>query len=278
MIPPNQEGFIKLPNERILYTSPPRTSLSLSPMSTSPGHQPWSVKSDGGKVYITNQRVRSFESTQWHSYYWNFSENLYTQIVYLPTSPTPELQSFSAPILNLQDTYVRAPIFGANCWNALIRPVAGGGIPPHYPAVELRMTFREGGAFDYHTTFERIKEHLRHAIQIARDQGRNIGSVGALSGADLAGVHLEQLPAYEPSQQATGVEPGEDQVPVSPVHPVGRDSSIAGLRSQPRSEEVSTPPVEPPNEPPPGYEEAQVQAVGIDLDQRLREEAERGSP
>jgi WW domain-binding protein 2 len=140
------------------------------------------------------------------------------------------------------------------------------------------MIFREGGAFDYHTTFERIKEHLHHAIQIARDQGRNIGSVGALSGADLAGVHLEQLPAYEPSQQAPGVEPAEDQVPVSPVHPAGRDN-VGGLRSQPRpEEEVSTPPVEPPNEPPPGYEEAQVQAVGIDLDQRLREEAERGSP
>jgi WW domain-binding protein 2 len=156
--------------------------------------------------------------------------------------------------------------------------VAGGGIPPHHPAVELRMIFREGGAFDYHTIFEQIKERLYHAIQIARDEGRNIGSVGVLGSADLAHVHLEQLPAYEP-QQAPRVEPAEERDPVSPVHPDGQGRNTAGLRNQPTpEEEVSTPPVEPPNEPPPGYEEAQAQAVGIDLDQRLREEAERGSP
>src|SRR4051794_13477694 len=48
------------------------------------------------------------------------------KIVYLPTSPTPELQSFSSPILNLQDTYVRAPFFGANYWTGLCKPVADG--------------------------------------------------------------------------------------------------------------------------------------------------------
>jgi len=200
-------------------------------------------------------------------------------MVYLPTTPTPEFQSFSAPILNLQDTYVRAPFFGANYWNALVRPVAGGGIPPNHPAVELRMIFREGGAFDYHTIFERIKERLQHAVSIARDEGRDIGSVGVLGSADLAGVHLEQLPAYEPPPQAPGVKPTEERDPIPPVHPVGRDSGVAGLRGQPKPEEEdSTSPGEPPNEPPPGYEEAQAQAVGIDLDQRLREEAERGSP
>ncbi len=279
MIPPNQEGFVKLPNERILYTSPPRTSLSLSSMSTSPGIQPWSVKSDGGIVYITNQRVRGFKLPKWHAYYWSLSYTLYTQIVYLPTSPTPELQSFSAPTLNLQDTYVRAPFFGANYWNAVVRPVAGGGIPPHHPAVELRMTFREGGAFDYHTIFEQIKERLHHAISIARDEGRNIGSIGVLGGVDLARVHLEQLPAYEPAPRSPGAEAEEEQDLVSPIHPAGLISGVTSLRGQPKpAEEVPTPPVEPPSEPPPGYEEAQAQAVGIDLDERLREEAERGSP
>jgi WW domain-binding protein 2 len=141
------------------------------------------------------------------------------------------------------------------------------------------MIFREGGAFDYHTIFEQIKERLYHAISIARDEGRNIRSVGVLGGADLAGVHLEQLPAYEPPPQAPGIEPAGEREPVSPIHPAGSDSGVAGLRGQPKpEEEVSTPPIEPPNEPPPGYEEAQAQAVGIDLDQRLREEAERQSP
>jgi WW domain-binding protein 2 len=141
------------------------------------------------------------------------------------------------------------------------------------------MIFREGGAFDYHTIFEQIKERLHHAISIARDEGRNIGSVGVLGGADLAGVHLEQLPAYEPPPQASSTEGAEERDPMSPIHPAGRDSNVAGLRGQPKAEEeVSMPPLEPPNEPPPGYEEAQAQAVGIDLDQRLREEAERQSP
>jgi hypothetical protein len=140
------------------------------------------------------------------------------------------------------------------------------------------MIFREGGAFDYHTIFEQIKERLHHAISIARDEGRNIGSVGVLRGADLAGVHLEQLPAYEPPPRTSSAEPTEARNAVSPNHPPVRDSGVAGLRgsNHPKPEEdVSTPPVEPPNEPPPGYEEAQAQAVGIDLDQRLREEAER---
>lgn len=54
----SEEPFVKLPNERVLYVSPTRTSLSLSSTNTFPGTQPWSVKSDSGIVYITNQRVR----------------------------------------------------------------------------------------------------------------------------------------------------------------------------------------------------------------------------
>lgn len=56
MTAPGQEGFVKLPNERILYTSPPRTSLEISSPKVS-GTDPFSAKSDAGVVYITNQRV-----------------------------------------------------------------------------------------------------------------------------------------------------------------------------------------------------------------------------
>lgn len=55
MTSPNEQGFVKLPNERILYTSPPRVSLQLSPPIASA--EPYSVKSDTGVAYITNQRV-----------------------------------------------------------------------------------------------------------------------------------------------------------------------------------------------------------------------------
>lgn len=53
----NEAGFVKLPNERILYTSPPRTSLQISATTTSTGAEPYSAKSDAGVVYISNQRV-----------------------------------------------------------------------------------------------------------------------------------------------------------------------------------------------------------------------------
>jgi len=241
MTSPHEEGFVKLPNERILFTSPPRTSLQISTPNKYPGTEPFSAKSDAGVVFVTNQRI-----------------------VYLPSTTTPELQSFSSPILNLQDTYVGAPFFGANYWVALCKPVPGGGIPPSNAAVELRFTFREGGAFDFHSTFEQIKERLYQAYTVARESGQR----------NVVDVDLEQLPAYEPAPRQVESEGPTILSPI-PTRPQVRDSGVDGPRS---STETSPPKPEDftaPDEPPPGYEEAQAQAVGIDLDQRLREAAER---
>jgi hypothetical protein len=191
------------------------------------------------------------------------------KIVYLPSSPTPELQSFSSPILRLQDTFVRAPFFGANYWTASCTPVANGGIPPSHSLVELRLTFREGGAFDFSNIFDQIKERLYQAYTVARETGQRGGNV------NLTNVDLEQLPAYEPARE---VEPEEEERVILSPRPVrpgeARDSGVADVRSldggSPKPEERVTP-----DEPPPGYEETQAHAVGVELDQRLRAEAER---
>jgi len=250
MTSPGGEGFVKLPNERILYTSPPRTSLHISTPNNFPGAQPFAAKSDAGVVYITNQRI-----------------------VFLPSNPTPELQSFSSPILNLQDTYVRAPFFGANYWTGLCKPVVDGGIPATNSAVELRLTFKEGGAFDFHSIFEQIKERVHQAYTVARESGQR-GTPTA-----LADVHLEQLPAYEPApreEPAPEVTRESEPVILSPVpiRPTERDSGVAGVRSlagtSPKPERVPTP-----DEPPPGYEEAQAQAIDAGLERTIREQAER---
>lgn len=233
MTAPNEPGFIKLPNERILYTSPPRASLQLSPPNTVPGVEPWSAKSESGVAYITNQRI-----------------------VYLPTNPTPELKSFSAPILNLQDSYVRAPFFGANYWIALCRPVPGGGIPASQIAVELRLTFRDGGAFDFSSIFEQIKERLVQAREAREATG---------AAADLTNVHLEQLPAYEAAQEAN--DEGPTILSPLPIRPG------AQMRRSPAHPPVVASAA--PDEPPPGYEEAQAQAVTVDLEERLRIATER---
>ncbi|KAI9744777.1 MAG: hypothetical protein M1818_001702 [Claussenomyces sp. TS43310] len=259
MTSPTEEGFVKLPSEKTLYVSPLRTSLTVSsPNSTSsyPGTQPFSVKSDGGKAYITNQRL-----------------------VYLPTKPTPDFHSFSCPILNIQDSSIQAPFFGANYWAAIARPVAGGNIPPAYPFVELKMIFREGGAYDYHTVFEQIKERLYNAMSLAREEGRATGSSRGLGGVDYANVDLEQLPAYEPAREVDDTGYVDERGLVSPAlsstsQPMTSDTGAEGLRNSGLPESAGQSFV-PPSEPPPGYEEAQSQAVGIDLDQRLREEAER---
>lgn len=61
MLSPNTaDPFVKLPHEKILYTSPPRTSLELA--SANPAKK-YSVKSDGGVAYVTNQRVSTLVST-----------------------------------------------------------------------------------------------------------------------------------------------------------------------------------------------------------------------
>ena len=127
------------------------------------------------------------------------------------------------------------------------------------------MTFREGGAFDFHSTFEQIKERLYQAYTIARESGQT--GTGSME-VNLANVHLEQLPAYEPVREVEEEEP----TILSPVprRPSELRSPMTTGPAAPRTGEFTAP-----DEPPPGYEEAQAQAVSVDLDARLRQEAER---
>lgn len=140
------------------------------------------------------------------------------------------------------------------------------------------MEFKEGGAFDFATTFERLRERLKQAVDVAHAAGEGVEADGrgggALSGVNLSSVHLEDLPAYEDSRQDRRVP---DDMP-SP--PLGRGSiGTAGTAStanrssppfgSPRQEEAATfqPP---PSEPPPGYEEVQQRSVADELERRLR--------
>lgn len=120
-----------------------------------------------------------------------------------------------------------------------MQPVAGGGISPSLPAVQLKVTFKEGGAFDFHTNFERIKERLEQAVENTSQGTRGQQNV------DLSAVHLEELPAYEAPPNARS-----DQT----------DSR--------RNREPDTGPE--PAEPPPCYEEVQSQSVAHELEERLR--------
>ena len=214
----------------------------------------------------------------------------HAQIVYLPASPTPQLQSFSAPILNLHDTRVSAPFFGPNAWTGILQPVPGGGIPPVHTYVELKIVFKDGGAFDFHSNFERVKERLQQAVEVARESGQvngdgsEIGAGrggGALAGVNMAAIHLEQLPAYEEanngvhSSAPSGIQPPPLSAP-GPRPTAQRDSGVVLSSDDERRSKTSpgddalNEPSQPPTEPPPGYEEVQQSSVASELEMRLR--------
>ncbi|CAG8194162.1 unnamed protein product [Penicillium olsonii] len=216
------EGFVRLPNERLVYSSPPRTTVSITPPSGYKGGEALSIQSSAGCIYLTNQRV-----------------------VYLPASKTNDFQSFSSPLLNVRDSHVSAPFFGPNVWTALVQPVSGGGISASLPAVQMKVTFKEGGAFDFHTNFERIKERMQQAVENTNEGSRGQQTV------DLSAVHLEDLPAYDaPPQANQEIRPEETREAPPDSRPPDANAD--------------------PVEPPPCYEEVQSQSVAHELEERLR--------
>lgn len=163
------------------------------------------------------------------------------------------------------------PWFGSNSWQAVLRPVPGGNIPSSNAKIEVKLVFNEGGAPDFHSNFERIKERLQQAVEAARDGGSGAG-VGPLAGVNMDAVHLDQLPTYEAS--------GQDLIaPISPISPViapeGPPMALSNVGdiSQDGAGEMlqrRTPtPTEPPNEPPPGYEETQQQSIQREFERRF---------
>jgi hypothetical protein len=177
------------------------------------------------------------------------------------------------PILNVADSRVTAPWFGANKWEALIQPVSGGGIPPQHAELDMVMEFKEGGAFDFASIFERLKERLRQAVDVARESGGD-----SEGGVNMNNVHLEDLPAYEESGQHARVP---DPLPSPPLD--DRRPSAAGTggtavaAAQPPSPQRSSPMAspheanfQPPSDPPPGYEEVQRDSVVEELERQAR--------
>ncbi|OAL23390.1 hypothetical protein AYO22_06440 [Fonsecaea multimorphosa] len=239
-------GFVPLPSERIIHKSSPRISLAITTPSTYPGNNPLAIHCSSGIVYLTNQRI-----------------------VYLPEKPTSEFKSFSAPLLNLHDTHLTVPWFGPNAWQAVLQPVPGGNIPATQAAVELKLTFKEGGAPDFHSTFEQIKERLQQVVSAARESNVTGSRQDAFLGnVNLDNVHLDQLPSYNesehdaiaPNQSSTTGEDANSPILTSPL--AAPESRRAGT---PREEAQA------PSDAPPGYEETQQQSIQAELDRRLSE-------
>jgi len=148
---------------------------------------------------------------------------------------------------------VAAPWFGPNVWTALLQPTSGGGIPiPPAGVVEVKLTFKDGGAFDFHTRYERVRERLQQAVETQRMDGDGQGGAQRV---DVGNVDLEELPVY--------VEEGEGPL-IAPIAPTIQQNGRMGgdgVRERPRREEV-------PDEAPPGYEEAQMAGLQDELERR----------
>ena len=197
--------------------------------------------------------------------------------MYLPAVSTPELQSFSCPLPNLHDSHISAPLFGPNVWQAVLQPVAGGGLPHNQTHIEVKLTFKDGGAYDFHTSFERIKERFLHAMEAARDS-QMIGSIpgqsgGSMTGLNMDAVHLDELPAYQDSgRDELAPQPPQPEAPRRP--PVQQDEPAPSfgevIEGRGPAQRQSAPPTEaPPTEAPPGYEETQQQSIQQELEARL---------
>lgn len=146
--------------------------------------------------------------------------------------------------------------------------------------MQAKLTFQEGGAFDFSSIYERIKESASQAADIARESGRVLQE---------GEIDLEQLPAYEEAASSTsavsapalatvtasaGTSTGSVQRPM-PIHPNGVPGSSTatngGDSRAAKPDPTRDQPIPPPDGPPPGYDEVPNNSVVNGLENRVKE-------
>lgn len=178
--------FVPFEGEQIVYSSPPRISLSLhksQACSDSSGQDDidYSYEWNSGFVHLTNRRI-----------------------IYLPSKPTLEFQSFTVNIDRVSHNHARAPWFGSNSWHAKlnrwqrwdsVRPsIPKWTVPEHILQLDVRMDFRDGGAFDFHTNSERLREMVHRRGEALLNSVSIGAEIGAMDGDP---ADYEDLPAYD---------------------------------------------------------------------------------
>lgn len=137
-------------------------------------------------------------------------------------------------------------------------PIPAGGV------VEVKCTFKDGGAFDWHTQYERVRERLQQALEVQRVDGGGAREGAAMNGVDVSNVNLDELPAYQEEGDGPLIAPTSyvgQPVAAPPTNGVVAQQNGGGdERSTTRAM---------PAEPPPGYEEAQMQGLHGEVERRL---------
>ncbi len=140
--------FVPLPNETI-EMSAGRVGMQLTSGKGYPGNTNTDITSSTGTIYLTSSRI-----------------------LYLPDHASAEFKSFAAPIKNLHDAKIVQPWFGPNAWVTEVTPVHAGGL---MQPTEAKLTFKDGGVFDFHMKFSTLRHNIHEGI----------------------GAHAEDLPAYQ---------------------------------------------------------------------------------
>ncbi|KAK9463357.1 uncharacterized protein V1516DRAFT_667554 [Lipomyces oligophaga] len=169
--PSESRPYVPLPNEKPVFRAPARTSIKIKPVADLPS----SSSVYPGNMSSTTKKFQVSSSS-------GFFVLTTHRIIYLPSSPSSDFQSFSAPLPNVRDSHVVQPFFGPNQWCCIVLPVRDGGFPVHSP-LDLTFTFKDGAAFEFHDAFVRIRERMQEGID-----------------------HIDDLPTYSsqpanPSQQ-----------------------------------------------------------------------------
>lgn len=158
-----------------------------------------------------------------------------------------------------------------------MQPVPGGNIPVTQAAIELKLTFKEGGAPDFHSNLERIKERLQQVVSTARENNLTGSRQDSFLGnVNLDNVHLDELPSYqesghhamappEGSTEAANRGGGGDAV----ASPLAMSPQMMTAELRRAGSPVAEAGQQPPSDAPPGYEETQQQSIQAELDRRL---------
>lgn len=152
----------------------------------------------------------------------------------------------------------------------------GGNIPAGHSSIEIKFTFKEGGATDFHSHFERIKERFQQAVEAAQGDGLNGSRNAHFTTVNLDSVHLDQLPTYEASghDRMAPLQQVEPETGFRPSAEQSFDPTI--LNHQTPAADATTAHDRDSGAPhvgePPGYEETQQQSVQEALERRLMEQ------
>ncbi|CAG8589021.1 4142_t:CDS:2 [Paraglomus brasilianum] len=177
MISQDGRSLVPLPGEKVFF-SQEKTSVALDMGGGYPGN-PGGIYKGEGIIYVTNQRA-----------------------VFVSRPAVAHFKSLSIPLMNLREGKLQQPWFGANYYQALVHPVEGGGMP--CPG-GLKITFKEGGGFEFSTIFNEVKNRLYESEGHAPPDT------------------IEPLPLYTPRAESQSADP------TSTTAPSG--SSLAGAAS-----------------------------------------------